>query len=75
MSNISGTRPAITSVNGRRAAVVIDMGHVDAGALLEHLAGEVPHAARSRRGEIERLGAFLRDLDQLRNGVGGKRFC
>ena len=32
------------------------------------------HAARSRRGEIERLGAVLRDLDQLRNGLGGKRF-
>ena len=40
----------------RRAAVVINVGHGDAGALLVHLAGEMTHSARARRGEIERDG-------------------
>src|SRR5262249_57713913 len=43
----------------RRAAVVVDVGHGDAGALLEHLAGQVPDAARTGRGEVDRLRALL----------------
>src|SRR5262245_27101802 len=35
-----------------------------------------PHrsSARPRRGEVERLRALSRDINQFRNGVGGKRF-
>ena len=57
----------------RRAAVVVDMRHVDAGADLQHLAGQMPDAARTGRGEVERLAPRLRLVDQLRNGA--RREC
>ena len=50
-------RPAKEVGHRRPAALVRDMEHVDAGALLEELAGEMSRAAHTRRpiGELARL--------------------
>jgi hypothetical protein len=73
ISNISGHAPGDQVGQGRRTAVVVDVRHLDPGALLEHLAGKMADPARSRRGEIERLDTLFRDRDQFRDGIGRER--
>src|SRR5215813_6192851 len=58
---------------GRSAAIIIDVLHLDPGVELEHLAGEVRGAARAWRGKIERRHGLLSDFNQLGNRIGGKR--
>ena len=58
-------RPAEEVGHRRAAALVGDVDHVDAGALLEELAGEMSRAAHARRRIVDLAGLLLRERDEF----------